>query len=476
MHETRRGAILARLFLVAVAGTLLPAGSCEDNLGDIDPGPAVFRASVGTANLQALGSSTFPSASADGRYVAFQSSAKNLAIPSSAFTEVFVRDRFLDTVRNATRLSRLGILANIFLSDCLEPSISPNGQYLVFLSRGLLSPTFDTTLPLPQVTPGVQLTTNAYFFDLTQDLTIDPSFWFTPVVGLDRWPDADINYVSIADDARIVFQTRATNIPRTGFPDFATGGNSHVFVWNPFSGTNNGITLISHVMGGPPETPANGQSRQPRISGDGNFVAFASTSTNLTADPTNAKQQIYLSASNGSTMELVSRATGVAGATSDEHCVRPAVNYDGSVVAFQVQDLTVGPSTLLPGVDGWLVARRDRAAVPPQTEHVGTGVFIFTFGGPGEGLATTLSDDGRSVGYLRINAAQTDLEVIVRDMAAGEHKASFTLVPASGVLQDFPVVALSGDGRWIFWSSETEIQVLGDNNNASDIFGYGPMR
>jgi hypothetical protein len=55
-------------------------------------------------------------------------------------------------------------------------------------------------------------------------------------------------------------------------------------------------------------------------------------------------------------------------------------------------------------------------------------------------------------------------------------KTSFALLPSSGFFRDLPSVALSGDGRWVFWSSEVENQVLGDTNSASDIFGYGPLR
>ena len=51
------------LLLIVTAGALLPAGNCDDNLGEVEPGPVVFRTSVAPNNLQAEGSSTVPSLS-----------------------------------------------------------------------------------------------------------------------------------------------------------------------------------------------------------------------------------------------------------------------------------------------------------------------------------------------------------------------------------------------------------------------------
>jgi hypothetical protein len=467
-----RRAILSRLLLAAVAGMLLSGSTCDDNLGDIKPGAVAFRASVGPGNLQAIGGSTWASCSRDGRYVAFQSSAKNIANPSSAFTEIFVRDRLLDQVRNATRLSVLGQLSDIYLSDCTQPYISPNGSYLVFLSKGVLHQSIDTTtMPTPPVQPRVQDTANIYFFDLTQPLDLGADNWFTPLT-FDRWPDAEIKNISVSDDGKVAFETGANNIPRTGFPDFVTAGVSQVFVWDTFAGAGNGITLISRATGGTPGDVANGISEHPRISGDGQFVVFASRANNLTADPTNARRQIYLSASDGSSIKLVSRATGAAGATSDEHCARPCLNVDGTVVAFQVQNNIVGPGTLIPGVAGQLVVRRN--VLTEVTDLIGTDPFLLSFGSPAEGLPMAISDDGEFATWLRVG---TDASIVVRDMIRGRDiVASFTLVPASGTVLELPFSTISGDGIWVFWSSETEFQVLGDTNNAGDIFGFGPMR
>lgn len=470
----RPGRLLPRALLIVVAAALLPAGSCEDNLGDVSPGPVSFRVSVGTNNLQAEGASSSPSCSADGRYVAFASTARNLALPSSSFKEVFVRDRWLDVVTNVTKFSRLTNQSD--LADCEEPVMSPNGRYLAFLTKGL-----PTTIAIPDppnpdiILTGPQPTFNCFAIDLEADPSVPISY--SPLFGLNRWPDNDIQNISISDTGLVAFQTDATNVPNAGNPDYVVTRNQ-VFVCNIFIGNPPPITLISHAAGAP-TTECNGQgAREPQISADGQFVVFASNATNLTADPTNARQQIYIAASDGTGMELVSRATGVAGATSDEHCLRPAVSGDGRYVAFLQQDnLVAGPGPLVPGATGQLVVRRDRGAVPPTTELLGTDPFIFILFGPLGGTSPiSVSDDGQSVAFLRINAAQTDLEVIVSNINGSSLNAAVTLIPQSGFLLEFPRVYHSGDGRWVFWSSEASVQVLGDTNNNADIFGYGPIR
>lgn len=80
------------------------------------------------------GDSSNPSISADGRYVAFESYASNLG-PSdnSAIPDVFVRDMRSGRVFLASRASNGGAAAN---APSANPSISGDGRYVAFDSRG----------------------------------------------------------------------------------------------------------------------------------------------------------------------------------------------------------------------------------------------------------------------------------------------------------------------------------------------------
>lgn len=100
------------------------------------------RVSVSTAGVQANGSSTSPSISADGRYVAFQSAATNLVASDTNNTnDIFVRDR--DTEADGTfdeggavSTTRVSVATGGAQADgsSVTPVISAYGRFVVFHS------------------------------------------------------------------------------------------------------------------------------------------------------------------------------------------------------------------------------------------------------------------------------------------------------------------------------------------------------
>ena len=91
-----------------------------------------YRVSVSTAGVQGNNASADPSISADGRYVAFDSTASNLvAGDSNGYADVFVRDRTLHRTYRVS-VSSAGVQGN---SDSTFPAISANGRYVAFASN-----------------------------------------------------------------------------------------------------------------------------------------------------------------------------------------------------------------------------------------------------------------------------------------------------------------------------------------------------
>jgi len=87
--------------------------------------------SVDSAGNWKHGFSEFPSISADGRYVAFQSDA-NFLVPedNNVYRDIFVHDR---QTRQTTRVS-VDSAGNAENSDSWYPSISADGRYVAFTS------------------------------------------------------------------------------------------------------------------------------------------------------------------------------------------------------------------------------------------------------------------------------------------------------------------------------------------------------
>jgi Tol biopolymer transport system component len=93
--------------------------------------PATTRVSVGSGGIQSNHPSIGPAISADGRWVAFDSSASNLAPEDANDTQdVFLHDRQTGTT---TRLSvgPGGASGNM---DSDNPAISPDGRWVAFSS------------------------------------------------------------------------------------------------------------------------------------------------------------------------------------------------------------------------------------------------------------------------------------------------------------------------------------------------------
>jgi Tol biopolymer transport system component len=91
--------------------------------------------SIGLGGLPANGTSGLPSASADGRYVAFVSAASNLvSVDTNGVGDVFVRDRVAGTtelVSVATDGTQASLDSYLYYS---HPTISGDGRYVVFES------------------------------------------------------------------------------------------------------------------------------------------------------------------------------------------------------------------------------------------------------------------------------------------------------------------------------------------------------
>jgi Tol biopolymer transport system component len=459
LDVVRKGHLL-RLGIAFAAFALLSAQTCtKDNLGKGGPGPVSFRISVAPDTTPGNGDSTAPSISADGRYVVFASKANNLATPTSGFREIFLRDRWLDTVVNLTKLSQITFPGNG--ADCDNPFISPNGKFVTFECTGvLISSNLQSTPPK---------TKNIFVIDIgAKSLNLVVNLGLVSMTTDFVWPDADCTDSTISNDGKIIsFHTSATNIPNC-----STATTDKVVAANVSAGFGSSIvyTLVSHSNGFP-MTPSNGGCFNPRLSANGSFIVFASTASNLTIDanPTNI-ERIYMAAPDGTGMTLVSRDVGAGGTPNDKDCASPSISGDGRFVAFG----SFGGGILVPGATIAWVVRRDMTTF--TNTLVGPGIFMLEIFGPPAGTdQTAISDDGRVVVYTGINAAQTDLQVNVVDLQVGSFAASNQVISPGTSLLNFPRPALSADGQWAVWSSNTAIQVVGDNNASYDVFGFGPI-
>jgi len=122
-----------------------------------------------------------------------------------------------------------------------------------------------------------------------------------------------------ADGKRIVFYSSATNLVNND-----TNGLSDVFLHDLTSRTT---TLISSTING---VIANQESADAIISGDGNFVVFSSSSTNLVSSITNGKRNIYIKDINTGAIDIISKNSN--GNIGDQDSFSPVISYNGRYI------------------------------------------------------------------------------------------------------------------------------------------------
>ncbi len=212
---------------------------------------------------------------------------------------------------------------------------------------------------------------------------------------------------------------------------------------------------------------ANGLSRWPAISGDGQFVAFYSEASNLVPGDTNGVGDIFVHDRQTGETERVSVSS--AGEEASGFSLRPTISGDGRLVAFDSFASNLVPDDTN-GVPDIFV--RDRVS------GVTTRVSVSSAGAQGNGpsFAPSISGDGRYVAFesdasnLVEGATNGRADVFVHDRVTGQTErvsVSFTGDEGQGHSR---APAISEDGRLVAFQSFAPNLVPDDRNRETDIF------
>lgn len=223
-------------------------------------------------------------------------------------------------------------------------------------------------------------------------------------------------------------------------------------------------TLVSADSAG---VAGNQTSRPEAASPDGRFVVFTSRADNLVPGDTNQSEEVFLRDRRTGTTHRVAVSTG--GIEAGHSSGRGVVNDDGRLVAFQssATNLVAGDTDQF-----YDIFVRDRRAGTTVRASVGRR------GGPADNHSSgpSISGDGR---YLMFSSEATNLvasdtngvsDVFVRDLRTG--RTTRVSVRPDGTQVDGRSLgsAISGNGRFVLFESLASDLVPGDANGASDIF------
>ena len=285
-----------------------------------------FRVSVSSAGVQGNGDSYEPSISADGRYVAFQSSASNLvAGDSNGVEDVFVRDLKLHKTFRVS-VSSAGVQAN---NESFGPLISADGRYVAFVS--------DASNLVAGDSNGYE---DVFVRDRALHKTVRVSVSSAGVQGNNYSANPSIS----ADGRYVAFESPASNLVSGD-----SNGYLDVFVRDLKLHKTVRVSVDSAGVQG------NNESFDSSISGDGRYVAFASLASNLVAGDSNGYTDVFVR--DRKLHKTVRVSVGAAGVQGNGASYQPSISGDGRYVAF-VSDAS---NLVLGDVNGYTdVFGRDR--------------------------------------------------------------------------------------------------------------------
>jgi Tol biopolymer transport system component len=246
----------------------------------------------------------------------------------------------------------------------------------------------------------------------------------------------------------------------------ANGTSIDVFVRDLDSGS---LELVSRNTNG---VQANGSSGGASISGDARFVAFSSLATNLSAgaDANGAISDVFLRDRVLNTTERVS--TTWNGVQPLRGCGYPSISADGRFVAFVSDDFSLVPNPNPYAVFDVFV--RDRLAATTVLASVGaTGAHADA-----DCASYALSGDGRFVAFVSESTTLTPgpdgngvlPDVFVRDLAAGLTEVVSVGPGGAQVAGSSFSPGISHDGRFVAFSCSSDAVVAGDANGWPDVF------
>lgn len=208
-----------------------------------------------------------------------------------------------------------------------------------------------------------------------------------------------------------------------------------------------------------------GGGSDPAINGNGRFIAF-STQTKLVPEDTNDRIDVYVRDRWASETELVS--VGDAEQLSDATSVQPSLSDDGRYVAFRSASSTWGG----PASNGrWNVWVRDRVKGTTVRASIGSANDTIA----ADANYPTISGNGRYVGYsskaANIVADDTNgaEDVFLRDLVAKTtERVSISVFEGQSALDSW-APSISDDGRYVSFTSKEEL-AGGQADDASDVF------
>jgi len=399
--------------------------------------------STASATLRSI--SDTPAISDNGRYVAFYSSATNLVSGGTNAGEVYVRDLQTDATILASSEARtlfLSVAGSTNVVSC-NLRLSADGNYVAFQAV--------TNSPTSTSAQGIILR-----YNMSTGLTdLIHTNAYSPLVGYQYYDHLDMT----PDGRFVAFVANVTG---------AAGTNTAVYLWDAQTGTN---TLISANTNG--VLPPLAFCDAPSVSTNGQFVAFASTATDLVTNALAGEFHLYRrDRLAGTTLLLDANPNGV-GAGGDALST-PLLSDDGNLVVFEsagnslvgndrnrefdvfVRDATAGTTSLLSARHPAMGSLSPNGFSSVSTQPISANGRFITFRSDADNL---VAEDTNQLADIFVRDLVTGSNVLVSVSTSGAGGSGLSLESA-----------ISGNGRYVAFTSIATNFFAGDTNKLPDVF------
>lgn len=281
-----------------------------------------------------LGSSTEPSISGEGRFVAFASAATNLVSGASTGTqEIYVRDTCLGQASTCTPKTFLVSAA----ADGVTPANGASSEPVVVSGKTGQFVAFTSTAT--NLVSGASGTAEIYKVGLcigiTKGCTPTSAELISTPDGTTFADGASIEPAMTPDGRVVAFASTAT-VLKSG-----TTGVQEIYERDTCQGVPAGCNpqtgLVSFASDG--STPGNALSENPSIENTGQFIAFASQASNLVTTNVGGMESVYVRNSCLNQPSTCTASTALLSqstlqAPGNGASLNPVINGNGAIVAF----------------------------------------------------------------------------------------------------------------------------------------------
>jgi subtilisin family serine protease len=406
-------------------------------------GPQTARVSISNDMVEGNSRSAEPDVSDDGRYIVFSSHANNLVHNDgdNDFSDIFLYDRISENLQKITSTVD-GFPPN---NNSFRPKISGNGRFIVFHS-------YATNLTM---TDDTDYHADVFLYD--RDTDEDGKFDEVNATSIQEITAnavsgdsalADINF----DGSVIVFDSSAKNLA----PDDTW--DKDVYVYQKSDETFSKIKLEDGIV------PDRG-SYTPRVSGDGNYIAFVTEASNLGVEDVNEAEDVYLY---NVTTKKAKRISAFANeGVRQTEAYWPTISNDGRFVAYHYENYLTA--------SGFLVYVHDRDEEDPTKANQLVSVTSDGMPAP-HSTFPSISGDGRFVAFESSSDKIVPIDVqngdgiFVYDRVTKTSRLVTHSYQSTAVDGDSEVPVLNYDGSVVVFTSSASNLVSNDFNNQQDIF------